>query len=234
MSRRILAVETCIPFCHIPCLISDPVRSYAAMRSQKIYKVKAFKKEATVDLDVDVTVVGDCRYMFFDEDSVGKDDKMFWCWINTAFVQGGVATFTKNELDDAVKDTKCSNFNKEFKVEFFFRPAPVDKVAEVFDDSEHSDDEKEQDAVEEPEDDGGSQAQVTPATAVAATAAAAGASPAPVPKRGPPPPPPPAPVPPAGMQRQASATMRQGSVQVKTGGVRDLHMYFFRVPEMKR
>jgi hypothetical protein len=102
---------------------------------KKIYQIKAYKREATIDLDVDVTVVGDCRYMFFDADAVGKDDKMFWCWINTAFVQGGVATFTKNELDDAVKDTKCSNFNKEFKVEFFFRPAAADKIAAAFDDS---------------------------------------------------------------------------------------------------
>ena len=89
--------------------------------------VKAFKAEKYVDLRCQTTVFGDIKIMCFDQDKIGKDDKMFSCWINTAFVpesasQPGeyIVTLTKSELDGPHQDSSCSNFPESFKIVFHF------------------------------------------------------------------------------------------------------------------
>lgn len=67
-------------------------------------------------------IAGDVKFCFLDQDTIGSDDPMFHCWINTAFVDPHSlrVTLTKAECDKAVKDKKCEKFDREFKVEFQF------------------------------------------------------------------------------------------------------------------
>eukprot|EP00455_Lapot_gusevi_P006589 TRINITY_DN1280_c0_g1_i17.p1 TRINITY_DN1280_c0_g1~~TRINITY_DN1280_c0_g1_i17.p1 ORF type:complete len:511 (-),score=158.05 TRINITY_DN1280_c0_g1_i17:105-1544(-) len=106
------------------------------------------KRVEFVDLEVEAPIRGDVKFAFYDYDRLSQDDKMFHCWISTYFIQDNYVCLTKNELDSAVKDTKNSNFDANFKVEFFFESRDFDhNQSEV--DSDHEPDHKEEE--EEPE-----------------------------------------------------------------------------------
>eukprot|EP00455_Lapot_gusevi_P026099 TRINITY_DN2754_c0_g3_i1.p1 TRINITY_DN2754_c0_g3~~TRINITY_DN2754_c0_g3_i1.p1 ORF type:complete len:223 (+),score=49.20 TRINITY_DN2754_c0_g3_i1:43-711(+) len=79
----------------------------------------------------DVVICGDCKFIFFDEDSFSKDDKMFWCWMNTAFVKNNLLALKKDELDGAVKDKGNRLFDVNFTVEFYFEDVDPASVAQL-------------------------------------------------------------------------------------------------------
>ncbi|KAG2392574.1 hypothetical protein C9374_011299 [Naegleria lovaniensis] len=106
-------------------------------------KVKHFKKGEEVWLkNINIEVSGDFRITFYDMDKVGKDDKMFVCWLNTNFLHlhqpyntsspnsiphkkmlgpnDIVVRVPKVELDKAVKDKKHQAFDADFFIDLIF------------------------------------------------------------------------------------------------------------------
>ena len=104
----------------------------------------AFAKDAVTHMDIQcrLPMRGDVKLFFWDAVSIGADNKLFGCWINTGFVPervvaaggadsvapggpAGAAQFAlslgKMELDGPHKNAK---FADAFKVEFFFFRAP--------------------------------------------------------------------------------------------------------------
>eukprot|EP00944_MAST-04C_sp_MAST-4C-sp1_P008681 g8681.t1 len=70
----------------------------------------------------------DIRFRFKDAASLGTKTKLFHCWLNAQFItdfdgDGNMRDITlpKNELDDAIKDKKCSIFPDNFKLRLRFR-----------------------------------------------------------------------------------------------------------------
>jgi phosphatidylinositol-3,4,5-trisphosphate 3-phosphatase/dual-specificity protein phosphatase PTEN len=116
----------------------DPYFKINSVTGRRLYDfrshntVNAFKREVFVDIDCDAVVSGDVKLMFYDADTMGADDKMFTCWVNTSYVperpgQGGAASkeyclvLEADQLDGPHKDTKFKNFPKGFRVELHFR-----------------------------------------------------------------------------------------------------------------
>lgn len=105
-----------------------------------------------VDIECDTVIYGDVKFVFMDQDMFSKDDKMFWFWINTSFIEGSKLVLHKHELDGAgvlfssmfiyflAKDTKNENFRPEFKIELFFRQVDSSRAAQVLDDSDSGED----------------------------------------------------------------------------------------------
>ena len=93
---------------------------------------------------------GNVQFQFMDHDNIGKDDVMFKAWVHTAFINAhgphnanavvsvvsgaGPETeivsvnFTKEQLDGAVKDKKCTHFPSDFSCTLYFsltKTAPI-------------------------------------------------------------------------------------------------------------
>ncbi len=82
------------------------------------------RRKPYIDLYCEVPLQGDVKFIFWDKDKLGKDDKMMWCWLNPAFVVDKYLCMTKFEIDDAHQDTKHSHFDEDFKLEFYFKTCP--------------------------------------------------------------------------------------------------------------
>jgi hypothetical protein len=75
-----------------------------------------------VDIDCTffpVLLNGNMKFIFFDHDAFGSDEKMFHFWINTCFIEGNYLCLEKAQLDKACKDKKSKNFPQGFKIELF-------------------------------------------------------------------------------------------------------------------
>jgi phosphatidylinositol-3,4,5-trisphosphate 3-phosphatase/dual-specificity protein phosphatase PTEN len=61
---------------------------------------------------------GDFRMQFYDHDDVGGDDKMCHFWLHTSFIPLDTKriVLTKSQVDKALKDKKCSKFDKDFAI----------------------------------------------------------------------------------------------------------------------
>lgn len=79
-------------------------------------------------LDVqDVRVFGDIKFEFYHESqtALGKRERLFECWINTAFIpeNTNAIVLMKAELDRACKvDKKHKIFDADFRLELYFSP----------------------------------------------------------------------------------------------------------------
>ena len=69
---------------------------------------------------------GDLKIIFKSSKRVGSDDHLFHFWVNTAFVEDGVHTFTKSMLDKAAKDPKNEKFKENLTVTLTTDAAPAD------------------------------------------------------------------------------------------------------------
>jgi len=120
--------------------------------TRKKNKIAEWRKEGAHEIKCEVAIQGDVIISFYDHDAVSSDDKMFNCWINTSFIRKSTITFTKSELDKAVKDKKCTHFPKDFYIEITFTGVPEyddDDIppppsADTKEDSETDDDEKDE------------------------------------------------------------------------------------------
>jgi len=84
-------------------------------------RVKQWRKGLELYLNVErVAIRGDTQIVFYDASQVGKDQKMFSLWINTAFLKRNSYTFRKPALDKACKDTKNKYFSAAFSVTVLF------------------------------------------------------------------------------------------------------------------
>eukprot|EP00301_Raphidiophrys_heterophryoidea_P002443 c11141_g1_i2.p1 GENE.c11141_g1_i2~~c11141_g1_i2.p1 ORF type:complete len:545 (+),score=144.44 c11141_g1_i2:88-1722(+) len=82
----------------------------------------ARKKSGDHFMDVSehgLVIAGDCKFLFFDADTIGGSDKMFAFWINTGYLDGSVLRLTKSELDGAANDKK-GRFDDNFVIEVTF------------------------------------------------------------------------------------------------------------------
>ena len=90
--------------------------------------IRNFKNEFEFVIDdLDVVILGDNKFMFYDHDRLKSDDKMFWFWIHTSLISGSVLTLAKHDLDGAIKDKKNAHFPAEFSIELFFMPMLSDR-----------------------------------------------------------------------------------------------------------
>lgn len=98
---------------------------------KKQNKVKEWRKGLEFTLTVDFLIQGDVHFVFYDEDLLGKDDKMFGFWLNTAFLRRTSYTFPKQALDKACKDTKHKLFNEKFRVTLEFAGVKSPETGEL-------------------------------------------------------------------------------------------------------
>jgi len=76
------------------------------------------------------TVDEDVKIQFFHSTAFGKN-KMFQLWFNTRFLMASsdpnvtILNLPKKELDKAVKDKKCKNYEENFAVEIEFSKTPL-------------------------------------------------------------------------------------------------------------
>jgi phosphatidylinositol-3,4,5-trisphosphate 3-phosphatase/dual-specificity protein phosphatase PTEN len=87
-------------------------------------KVPSYRKGALAVKDLDVELQGDVKFVFYDKDKLGKDDKMMVVWIHTSFLQSNELKLRKPEIDKACKDKKCENFPAEFELTLLFEGVP--------------------------------------------------------------------------------------------------------------
>lgn len=128
----------CDPYFHVRVTSADPSPGVdtPGFNNKKVYdyrehvkKIKKYKNERFVDLSCEthnLVVRHNVKLVFFDWDSVGKDDKMFHLWFNTGYIDNNYLVFQKSVVDKACKDKKHSNFDPGFKVEIFFRKVDID------------------------------------------------------------------------------------------------------------
>lgn len=117
-----------IRVCGIPPVVADDPSSLYF----KIYKVGGDRMYSSSNLTANgggtviletrqivftpsVRVCGDFKVQFCRD-----SDKLFHFWINTNFVDGGAVTFSKNDLDKAIKDKQHKKFQPDFRVEVRF------------------------------------------------------------------------------------------------------------------
>lgn len=78
----------------------------------------------TYTIVCEVPVQGDVHIVWYSEDSMGKDSKMFGFWFNTTFITEKAIKLQKLELDSAAKDKHCSHFDKDFSCTVYFSDLP--------------------------------------------------------------------------------------------------------------
>lgn len=100
-----------------------PGKKKAIFDLRKVQKIPEWRKELSREIVCNIPIKGDVLIMFFDEDAVGKNDKMFWLWLNTAFIKKNRYVFTKKHLEGAVKDKDHKSFDKNFSFEIIFEPS---------------------------------------------------------------------------------------------------------------
>jgi hypothetical protein len=77
------------------------------------------------EIECNIVLKGDFKFLFVNQTSLKKEEKMFWCWLNTAFLaEDAYICLAKDELDGAVKDKKNRTFPKDFKLELYFDKEP--------------------------------------------------------------------------------------------------------------
>eukprot|EP00475_Leptophrys_vorax_P004634 TRINITY_DN12765_c0_g1_i1.p1 TRINITY_DN12765_c0_g1~~TRINITY_DN12765_c0_g1_i1.p1 ORF type:complete len:582 (-),score=169.20 TRINITY_DN12765_c0_g1_i1:39-1739(-) len=89
---------------------------------KKHHAIVASKPKALYyEVECNIVVRGDFKFLFVNQNALKKEEKMFWCWLNSAFVvEDCYVCLIKDEIDGAVKDKKCRTFPKDFKLELFF------------------------------------------------------------------------------------------------------------------
>lgn len=117
-------------------------------------KVTNWKGAGSREFACDIPVAGEFRVVFYDEDTLGGDDKMFAFWMYTPFVTHSRYVLTKNDLDSAVKDKKCEHFKKDFTCTIEFKGVVEEKEEEEDEEipppPEDSDDDDDEDEDEAP------------------------------------------------------------------------------------
>ncbi len=106
---------------------------HVKLGSKKVFDFKKAGKVAKArrglpffDLDLSgmhCVVLGDVKLVFYDQDQVGNDDKMFSFWFNTGFIDRQYLRFSREVIDGACKSKGTSSFDKNFQVELFFADA---------------------------------------------------------------------------------------------------------------
>jgi len=96
---------------------------YAATKG----KLNSFQEKSLGHCDIpcgdkNVQLSGDVKLVFFDKEKSAKN-RMFACWINTAFIQDYYVCLTKDECDSAYKDKNPKHFDSRFRCELFFKQA---------------------------------------------------------------------------------------------------------------
>lgn len=111
-----------------------------------VKRIKHCKKERFVDLDVsthNLRVRNNVKLLFFDQDAMSADDKMFHVWFHTGYIENNYLCFQKSVLDKACKDKKNRHFRPGFKLEIFLHKVEGD--AKEFEDAKAVDDEADPD-----------------------------------------------------------------------------------------
>jgi hypothetical protein len=75
---------------------------------------------------MDCVLSGDFKVVVWDADVIGKNEKMFWFWLNSNFVTGKIGEvsktdLTRDSLDNCVKDKKFKEFDENFKIDVEFK-----------------------------------------------------------------------------------------------------------------
>uniref|UniRef100_A0A7S2RP25 Phosphatidylinositol 3,4,5-trisphosphate 3-phosphatase and dual-specificity protein phosphatase PTEN n=1 Tax=Rhizochromulina marina TaxID=1034831 RepID=A0A7S2RP25_9STRA len=93
--------------------------------SKDMIPTETFHNRAVIPIELpDCPVIDEVNIVFYQRGSFGKKKKLFQLWLHTAFITDNVLVYTKNDLDKAVKDKKHKKFDKDFRVEMRFKPAP--------------------------------------------------------------------------------------------------------------
>ena len=69
----------------------------------------------------EISLAGDIKIILVDEDFMKKDEMMFHYIFNTNFIENSTLHLTKFQVDEAFKDKKHKDFDKDFAVDTFFK-----------------------------------------------------------------------------------------------------------------
>lgn len=97
----------------------------------KVHKVENMRKgQQSIELSCEgVELRGDVRISFYDHDEFPpRDEKMFFFWFHTGFIENNYLRLLKPEIDGAAHDRSCAVYHNDFAVELFFSPVPHSRI----------------------------------------------------------------------------------------------------------
>mmetsp|Transcript_44202 Transcript_44202/g.71022 ORF Transcript_44202/g.71022 Transcript_44202/m.71022 type:complete len:1122 (+) Transcript_44202:108-3473(+) len=111
----------CLPYFHI---LDPNLKCIFKSTSQTQIKLA---KGNVCEIEVQALLTGDCKLVFYHDNSIGKDDKMMWCWLNTE-MEGKTVRYGKKELDGASKKHK-KIFENDFVLELSMEEIKSRKIS---------------------------------------------------------------------------------------------------------
>lgn len=123
-SPKINKEEGCSPFFKI-----SNINGQVIFDSRTSIPARNYTKDQPIEFSCAVRVQGEVKLLFADS-GAGQEQKICHLWFHTSFCENGQLTFTKREIDRAIKDKKHKTFSENFTISLTLRnsdllPPPV-------------------------------------------------------------------------------------------------------------